>query len=723
MSMNIFKSGQVSIKQSLDRQIRHSFFFPNRDGMDEAELAALREEKKNEFDHNLARIQDYLQWEKEQKMLRGETVRAQRRALARQTSIHRRTRNSLVNHLHLNDDSPEAFFSTFNEMTTGNMKGKASVFEVDDGGYCGVDGVNWRKVKKTLVEFLLSPISQDNKLFRYWQYASLRICIFSLLVDTFLFGYSSFFDEKIGVIIRTLCDCLNCVHIYLMFRMSYWRCEGGTWELCRSKSKIAQRYLRTWFVVDLLTVFPFYAFAKDNAGEFVALIPRLLKFRKLMEVKDSNVSMYDGLVQNLTIFLVTCHSLSCMIAFIDLKYAMNGCRLTHQFVYDNGNVLQIYLELLANTAQDIADMGSGEESCSIPYSIVQLIISLVGMFVFAAILGNINSYISFQNTAKSEYLATRQTLTSYLRNSKVDPKLQARCDKALKVGFYNQQKEINRILELLPEHIQNELKIARFRHYIELIPCIRFMSMPTKERICLSIRSLFFLQDTSIVFTGERKSSAFIFIRGLAEYGPLPVTKTVADKRRKSRKPRSVARVSIDNLVEHSSGSRENFPRGKDDADDEEEEAMEEYHFEEYKSGDIFSQESLLAGVRNVKMHYRADCITRSFCEVVRLDLDTLLEVIKDDDNALQLLLKTQSEAERYLKKEKEQLNAARKIQAAVRKFLQIRRLKKGKMSILTALMSNTLVANYTLREEKGTTDPLGGHEEEDYDKKNETEI
>ena len=65
MSMNIFKSGQVSIKQSLDRQIRHSFFFPNRDGMDEAELAALREEKKNEFDHNLARIQDYLQWEKE----------------------------------------------------------------------------------------------------------------------------------------------------------------------------------------------------------------------------------------------------------------------------------------------------------------------------------------------------------------------------------------------------------------------------------------------------------------------------------------------------------------------------------------------------------------------------------------------------------------------------------------------------------------------------------
>ena len=214
------------------------------------------------------------------------------------------------------------------------------------------------------------------------------------------------------------------------------------------------------------------------------------------------------------------HCLSCALAFIDLTYGVEGCEIAHSVMYDHSSLGELYLSILAFTGKAIADMGSGAVTCSIGHSILELITTIVGMIVFATILGNINSYVSFQNTAKAQYLSTRQLLVNFLHQHGVTTSLQNRCEKALQFGFIHRQTEVDNTLRLLPEHIRGEINVERYRHAVDLIPCLRFLGTAIKKKICHRIETKYFLPESVIVEKGQESDVCYVFLRGNAICGP-----------------------------------------------------------------------------------------------------------------------------------------------------------------------------------------------------------
>ena len=282
------------------------------------------------------------------------------------------------------------------------------------------------------------------------------------------------------------------------------------------------KYLKTWFVLDVVSVFPFDKLVKDPTTGFTALllVPRLLRFRKLLDMKETSVSLYTGLLNNLFAFMLLTHCLCCALAFIDLTYGVDGCEIPHTIMYEKSNLGELYLSVLAFTGKAIADMGSGNVTCSIGHSVLELITTIVGMIVFATILGNINSYVSFQNTAKAQYLSTRQLLINFLHQHGVTASLQNRCEKALQFGFIHRQTEVDNTLKLLPEHIRGEINVERYRHAVDLIPCLRFLGTSIKRKICSNIETKYFLPESVIVEKGQESDICYVFLRGNALCGP-----------------------------------------------------------------------------------------------------------------------------------------------------------------------------------------------------------
>ncbi len=168
----------------------------------------------------------------------------------------------------------------------------------------------------------------------------------------------------------------------------------------------------------------------------------------------------------------------------------------------------------------------------------------------------------------------------------MSPQLQSRCEEALKVGFIHHQKEIKGILKVLPEHVEDELKTARFRHYIELIPSIRFLSSDIKSLICNHMESQFFLPDTNIVYAGAQKVSAFIFVRGEAIYGPL-IDQT-GNKQNKEMLQR--LNSTLDPMTK--------AMKMESMLDEDERDAL----FQRFSQGKIFSQEALVISDENVQV-------------------------------------------------------------------------------------------------------------------------
>ena len=376
---------------------------------------------------------------------------------------------------------------------------------------------------ENLMQVFVLPISPDSYEILLWNYCVVLVVVVSVLIETFIFGFQKTDHDFHGAkTVKYVCDSLFGCHMLVSFRVGYWHNENGRWLLCMQPKEVAIKYIKTWFVLDLLSIFPFSLMISDSATGLTALflIPRLLRFRKLFDMKDTSVSLYTGLMNNLFAFLLLTHVLSCALAFMDLTYGVEGCEIAHSVMYESASLGELYLSILAYTGKAIADMGSGAVTCSVGHSMLELVTTVTGMIVFATILGNINSYVSFHNTAKAQYLSTRQLLVNFLHQHGVTQGLQNRCEKALQFGFIHRQTEVEQTLRLLPEHIRGEINAERYRHAVDLIPCLRFLGANIKRKICYKIQTEYFLPESTIVEKGQETDKCYVFLRGNAVYGP-----------------------------------------------------------------------------------------------------------------------------------------------------------------------------------------------------------
>lgn len=139
-------------------------------------------------------------------------------------------------------------------------------------------------------------------------------------------------DELEWIIIDCLIDLLFLTDLILTFFMAYY--DEKTYDLVDDRKKIACRYLRFWFIIDLLAVIPISLFLNTNdynSGARLLKLPRLYRLvkmtrlvRMLKIVKErSKLTKYlsdilkigagfERLLFFILISLVSIHCISCV---------------------------------------------------------------------------------------------------------------------------------------------------------------------------------------------------------------------------------------------------------------------------------------------------------------------------------------------------------------------------------------------------------------------------
>lgn len=106
--------------------------------------------------------------------------------------------------------------------------------------------------------FLLLP---DSKFKIFWSY----ILIFRLLYTAFITPIRITFIDKIDLtwfIIDLIIDILFFIDIIITFNTAYYNSYG---ELITNRKVIALSYLKTYFILDLLTIIPFTYIFEDSS--------------------------------------------------------------------------------------------------------------------------------------------------------------------------------------------------------------------------------------------------------------------------------------------------------------------------------------------------------------------------------------------------------------------------------------------------------------------------
>ena len=490
----------------------------------------------------------------------------------------------------------------------------------------------------------LDAIDPDFMWVKIWKLIALAAVLLSVVVDTFLFGYAQFFDTYVANTISNTCDLIFVFHIYLTFRFGFWCILAGRWTLCLDSKVIAKKYLMGWFIIDAVSVIPFNLFIDGAATKFagLVLIPRLLRFRKIFENKDSKVDMISGLVYNLLAYLLLSHLVACALAYIDDNTdADEECHRPFQELYFNIKLSTLYVSMLAYSGRNIGDLGSGNVSCTASHSTLELFTTIVGMMVFATIISNIDSYVSYKNLSNATYLSKRQMLMKFMDQHGVSQAQKNRCEKALNFAFINREADIANALNRLPEHIRGELQSEMFTNYINCLPCYRLFTDHTKLLISQRIHTAFFLPNAKIVSKGEVGNRCYIFMRGKALCGPISFF-------------------------------------GCEDK------------YLEIGNGDFFGEEGLIL---DDQYTYECDLHTISYCEVGILKSDAALQALQYStrDQKVFSTVKRYAKNTQTVKDQSSRREAARKIQKAWKSYV------RGRKRIGSEEKEASLAASMTL--------------------------
>ena len=242
------------------------------------------------------------------------------------------------------------------------------------------------------------------------------------------------------------------------------------------RREIARHYLRYWFWIDLLTVFPFYWIAMkitDRVGEerqstqdFLRLFQllRLLRlhraftFFKLVRYSRRMSIVTLTLVRNCTVVCFWCHLWACIMYFIARQFAFDPGNTWIGDEHDLLNGFQRYALSLYWSVVTFSTTGYGDwhpRNCI--EQIFCVIYLLLNVVIMSWVIGSITLLIVKNDENTSSYHDTLQMLYKYAALHEFDEMLTKRLKVQLKLSFKHRDTADEQVLRFFPATVRRQI--------------------------------------------------------------------------------------------------------------------------------------------------------------------------------------------------------------------------------------------------------------------------
>eukprot|EP00928_Gymnodinium_smaydae_P063180 TRINITY_DN46847_c0_g1_i1.p1 TRINITY_DN46847_c0_g1~~TRINITY_DN46847_c0_g1_i1.p1 ORF type:complete len:728 (-),score=49.50 TRINITY_DN46847_c0_g1_i1:246-2429(-) len=317
--------------------------------------------------------------------------------------------------------------------------------------------------------------------------------------------------------------------------------------------RIVGNYLKTWFILDVITILPDWYFSIDfavnvvedsssSAGEksprmlrilrlsrCVRLL-RLVKLKKILQnIQDLFDSVYLSIVCNIVKMIVMLlainHYIAC--AFYLLTYldgSANNWVVHHGFeteawTYKYAVAFHWSITQFTPASMHVQPQNLSERC----FAILVVVFALVG---FAYIIGSISTSLTkirgmHEDTANQFWL-----LRKYLRQNKVPRTLGLRIQRYLEYAWAAQESHVSKkgakIFALLSEQLNSELECASLQPIVKVHPLFELLfdvAPATMRRLCTNVvfrKAVAYSDD--LFYPGEAASHMYIVIRGKLLY-------------------------------------------------------------------------------------------------------------------------------------------------------------------------------------------------------------
>ncbi|KAH7688206.1 Potassium channel voltage-dependent EAG/ELK/ERG protein [Dioscorea alata] len=446
-----------------------------------------------------------------------------------------------------------------------------------------------------------------------WNRVFLVSCLVALFIDPLYFYLPSIddgnntlcikMDKRLSItvtVFRTLADLFYILHMVIKFRTAYVAPSSrvfGRGELVMDPKKIARRYLRSDFFIDLAAALPLPQFViwfvipsvrssnadhSNNALVLIVLIqyiPRLYVMFPLSHqiIKSAGVvtkTAWAGAAYNLLLYMLASHVLgaawflltverqttcwksecrneanttSCQSQFLDCDFlshrdrqkwvavtsVFNNCDANNKsinFQYgifapglQTGAVsaafLKKYFYCLWWGLQNLSSYGQTlTTSTFIGETLFAILIAILGLVLFAHLIGNMQTYLQSLTVRLEEWRLKRRDTEEWMRHRQLPHYLRERVRRFVQYKWLaTRGVDEDSILRALPADLRRDIQRHLCLDLVRRVPFFSQMDDQLLDAICERLVSTLSTEGTCIVREGDPVTEMLFIIRGRLE--------------------------------------------------------------------------------------------------------------------------------------------------------------------------------------------------------------
>nr|CFW94214.1 Eka-cGMP gated channel alpha 2 protein [Euperipatoides kanangrensis] len=236
--------------------------------------------------------------------------------------------------------------------------------------------------------------------------------------------------------------------------------------LVRDASKLWQNYFKSWNIkMDIISIFPLdILYAVLTLKNPIIRLNRWVRFGRMREFFDRTETRTNFpnafRIMNLILYiLIIIHWNACLYYAISWSIGLG----TDQWVYDNktnDSLIRKYIYSFYWSTLTLTTIGETPAPVHDFEYLFQVLDFLIGVLIFATIVGNVGSMITNMNAARAEFQSRMDGIKQYMEFRKVNKELEKRVIKWFDYLWTNKQSfDEEVILATLPDKLRAEIAI------------------------------------------------------------------------------------------------------------------------------------------------------------------------------------------------------------------------------------------------------------------------
>ncbi|XP_028409063.1 cyclic nucleotide-gated cation channel alpha-3-like [Dendronephthya gigantea] len=375
----------------------------------------------------------------------------------------------------------------------------------------------------------LVVVDPESDLYYFWMGTAALAVLYNFWVIILRVTFPEMRDQTaiiawMFVFFDLLADAVYILDIAVQFHTAYL--EDGI--IVREQAKLWTNYRqKPYFLSDVIAILPLsfiFGFLQNSLIIQVLRIPRLCKWHTIsdmFEMSDSRTSRPYGVrALKLTIYLaIIIHWFACFYFMICEYEGFGSTAWTYPELKGNDDrFARKYIKSLFWAALTLTTIGENES----PETTLEYVFTgctfLIGVLLFATIVGNMGDVISSMNATRAEFQERMDGIKSYMEHHEIPVQLQDRVKRWSQYSWSRTKAlEEETTLGFLPHRLRTEIAIHVHLETLKKVKIFKDCEQGFLCELVLKLRSQIFSPEDYICRIGEIGREMYIINNGKVE--------------------------------------------------------------------------------------------------------------------------------------------------------------------------------------------------------------